>query len=304
MLPTEWGPIIWYNFHMMSYTYNEEMRENYIKFFKSMAYILPCNTCSEHFKKNLSKATPEENTVNRNIMIKWLNDMHNSVNIRLNKKIVSLQMANKIYYRGDNLVVNHDKILSFVKITKGYLRSGISSIVLYHGSNVIINYCYFCPCIKCRTQLIELVNNSGNKRDLKKLVDKMMDIISDCNSLEKLINKSTYLNLNTFLPNQRIYKIMVDKKLKVIIKQNGSTPGVKKRVIFGKKEKCVINVDITYGRKMKPFLWFKEGNKITKVDKLKNVEYVGDGIVEVGVFMEESKINDIFYLNKFCIDKV
>lgn len=303
MLPTEWGPTIWYNFHTMSYTFNTDKRENYIKFFKSMAYILPCNTCSEHFKKNLANSTPEKNTVDRETMVKWLINMHNSVNIRLKKKIVSYSMAKKIYYdNSNNLVVNHNKILKFVRIMKKYLSTGISSIVLYHGGNVIINYCYFCPCLLCREKLVLLASES-KKYDLKVFVDKMIDIIRGC-GVESVSREN--ISIQTFLPHKKIYKIMTNGKLKIIVKQDGSTPGIRRRIRFEPKVNYEINVDLTYGEDVRPFLWIRNvrTNEVIRKDELKNVRYEGDGDVDMGIFLHSPKMNDIFYLNEFRVSKV
>ena len=119
MLPEIWGPIIWYNFHIMSYTYvNDEIRK-YISFFKSMPYILPCLICTEHFREELIKSPPDKNLITRDSTIRWLNNLHNHVNARLNKKIVKLGEANRIYNDTETGItkIDHRKIILFLKIT-------------------------------------------------------------------------------------------------------------------------------------------------------------------------------------------
>lgn len=313
MLPTEWGPIVWYNFHTMSYTYNDKRKDEYIKFFKSVAYILPCYTCTEHFKNTLSKSPPEINTVNRDKMIEWLNTIHNQVNRRLNKKNVTLDMANKIYYSDGKLKLDHLKILKFVQILQKYLSTGVSSIILYHGTNVIINYCFYCPCLECREKLIKLAeNNINNKYNLKSFVTKMINIISDCNIyLNPIkIKDGEKINLNVFESNQKISKIMINNKLKIIVKKVGSTPGVRKAFILNPNRKYIINVNVTFGKKMNPFLWIrnvKTNNSvrypIDKSDEICSYEYesVEGGNVEIGILMDNPKYNDIYYVNDIIL---
>lgn len=182
MLPTEWGPIVWYNFHMLSYTYNENEKERYILFFKSMPYILPCLVCTDHFKDELARSPPNKNIKEKNDMIKWLNTMHNSVNKRLGKMIINLKEAHMIYHNNNgSLKINHDKLCRFLKITKKYLSSGLSSIIKYHGSNIILNYCYICPCKKCRINMMLLLSEFNFKRrGLYQLVNLMIDILNSC----------------------------------------------------------------------------------------------------------------------------
>jgi hypothetical protein len=311
MLPTEWGPIVWYNFHTISYTYNEERKDEYVKFFKSMAYILPCYTCTEHFKNTLSKSPPEVYTVNRDKMIGWLNNMHNQVNKRLKKKNVSLEMAKKIYYNSDdNLKLDHLKITKFVQIMQRYLSTGVSSIVLYHGTNVIINYCYYCPCLECREKLVKLAKDNVNKKyNLKTFVTKMINTIDDCEiSLNPIrVKEGEKVDLSVFEPNQKISKIMVDNKLKVIVKKVGSTPGIRKAFVLKPNKKYLIKLSVTVGKKMMPFLWIRDvktntsiRHEIDKSDEVCSYEYESGegGNVEIGILLSKPKYNDIYYVNE------
>ena len=378
MLPTEWGPIVWYNFHILSYSYDHGERLRYIKFFKSMPYILPCLVCIDHFKKTLQNSPPEKNISNRKDIIKWLNNIHNTVNRRLNKRIISLKDAEKIYYNNNgNLRLNHNKMINFLKIAKKYLSSGISSIIKYHGENIIINYCYICPCQKCRLNMITLVSLFNLKRmGLYRLVSKMIDILSVCgksssikmnnervindkedskiieqkiekndkdkndkdkndkedkekndkdytekkdkdytekndkdkNDEEKNDKKKLEINnieLTSFVLNQNAYKIMIGSKLKVISKQIGSTPGVKKTLSVKPGKIYRMNVEVIKGEDINIIVWIKDlktGKTIT-YDNLNDIEYHNKITrrVDMGVSLKSPKYNDIFYLNKFTI---
>ncbi|MHA1344117.1 MAG: hypothetical protein ACTSQG_09035, partial [Promethearchaeota archaeon] len=278
---------------------------------------------------------------------------------RLNKRIISLKDAEKIYYNNNgNLRLNHNKMINFLKIAKKYLSSGISSIIKYHGENIIVNYCYICPCQKCRLNMITLVSLFNLKRmGLYRLVSKMIDILSVCgksssikmnnervindkedskiieqkiekndkdkndkekndkdkndkdkNDEEKNDKKKLEINnieLTSFVLNQNAYKIMIGSKLKVISKQIGSTPGVKKTLSVKPGKIYRMNVEVIKGEDINIIVWIKDlktGKTIT-YDNLNDIEYHNKITrrVDMGGSLKSPKYNDIFYLNKFTI---
>ena len=308
MLPTEWGPVVWYNFHTMSYAYNNDKKDEYVKFFKSIPYILPCFTCTEHFKKTLANSPPIKNTQSREDMIKWLNNIHNTVNRRLKKRIVGLAASRKIYHNNQgNLITDHMKMIRFIRIIRKYLSGGISSIILYHGSNVLINYCYFCPCMKCREELTVLADNYDRKKvNLKVFANKVIDVINECRMPTEIIDgKDINLNLRTFEINQKVNKIMTDNGLKVIIKKNGSTPGVKKKIKLDPNSKYLIEAKVISGKGMEPFLWIRDDKgKVMRGGLSMEYETNGNGVVEVGVLMNQPRFNDIYYIKDMKIKKL
>lgn len=182
MDPKIWGPYVWYNFHILSYAYNDSDQEKYKVMFKSIPYIIPCLTCKEHLKRSFIKSSPNDNIIDRKSIIEWLNNLHNIVNKRLGKKIITLNRAEKIYYDTDgNLKINHNKMIKFIKLVKNYVSGGINSIIFYHGSNILVNYCHLCPCIKCKKNLVEMLNNYDiKKQGLVKLSNEMIKIVSKC----------------------------------------------------------------------------------------------------------------------------
>lgn len=182
MNPTIWGPYVWYNFHILSYSYLENEQESYRTFFKSVPYTLPCLTCKEHFKRALIKSPPDKNIVDGETMVKWLNNLHNVVNKRLEKDVVSLDRAYKIYHhKNGELKIDHNKMMKFIKMIKDYVSGGVNSIIIYHGSNILVNYCHICPCSKCRGKLINLLGGyTVSDQGLSKLCDNMIKIIINC----------------------------------------------------------------------------------------------------------------------------
>ena len=395
MLPEVWGPIVWYNFHILSYSFDVNEKQRYIRFFKSIPYILPCIVCTDHFKLALASYPSEKNCINQKKIVTWLCDIHNIVNIRLYKKIYTVKQIYKIYHdKNDNLIIYHTQMVSFLKLVKKYLMSGISPIVFFHSQNILINYCHICPCQKCKLGLITLITNTTNtKGTLVILVNRMLKIINNCNKsissnknldinlkikIKKKINKtiiknnnntvliddnnnkipiddnnkiliddnnnkipiddnnntliednnntpieddnnnnnkiliednitvsnSRNLDLSKFIANQNVLTIKRGKKLKIICKQNNSTPGIKTiiTVIPNKKYKIYIDVEAN----LKLFFWIKDlkTNKIIKYNNLDNIVYDNNNIkrISVGISIHNPKHNDIFYLKKFIIN--
>jgi len=83
---------MWYFLHTMSFNYpvepTKEDKKNYMNFLKSLQYVLPCKSCRENYKKNIkSKETKLTMSVmkNRESLSRWLNKLHNTINIQLGK---------------------------------------------------------------------------------------------------------------------------------------------------------------------------------------------------------------------------
>ena len=86
-----WGPSAWLFLHSIAYNYPDnpsyEDKINYGNFFNHIQYILPCNKCKEGYTKLLIESPIEFHLNNKNDLIKWVIDIHNSVNTKLNKSI-------------------------------------------------------------------------------------------------------------------------------------------------------------------------------------------------------------------------
>ncbi len=144
--------------------------------------MIPCLTCKEHLKRSFIKSSPNDNITDRESVIKWLNNLHNIVNKRLGKKIITLNRAEKIYHDTDgNLKLNHNKMIKFIRLVKNYVSGGVSSIIFYHGSNILVNYCHLCPCSKCKEKLVKMLDGYDIKKEgLVKLSNEMIKILINC----------------------------------------------------------------------------------------------------------------------------
>ena len=85
-----WGPHLWIALHSITFGYplepSENDKKNYKTFFELLGHILPCKICRTscyNFIHNLLPLTPER-LESRNSLIKWLYEIHNLVNKKIN----------------------------------------------------------------------------------------------------------------------------------------------------------------------------------------------------------------------------
>jgi len=95
--PDTWGSTVWDTIHLICWTAPESLdpgaQMHYTAFFKSLPYVLPCASCSEHAVSHL-EAVPIENAVgSRDALFEWSVQYHNAVNKMLGKPEMSLEVA-------------------------------------------------------------------------------------------------------------------------------------------------------------------------------------------------------------------
>ena len=106
MKPEVWGPPLWYKMHMKTFNYPDvptnKDKLNIIRYFKNIPNQIPCEKCIRHYKRELI-INPIENVVHsKQSLIKWLIDLHNKVNARLNKPILSYNQVYALYNQKSN----------------------------------------------------------------------------------------------------------------------------------------------------------------------------------------------------------
>ena len=102
MDPKVWGPHAWIFLHSITLNYPSYPTKQVIKqhydFFTNLFYVIPCDKCRQHYKQNLVKY-PLTNKIlsSRENLIKWLINIHNSVNEMQGKKQYSYDEVINIY---------------------------------------------------------------------------------------------------------------------------------------------------------------------------------------------------------------
>ena len=57
--PLIWGPPTWYIIHILAYTYNEENREQYKRFFDVFKEVIPCPHCKKDYNEYINLKPPD-----------------------------------------------------------------------------------------------------------------------------------------------------------------------------------------------------------------------------------------------------
>jgi hypothetical protein len=89
-LPTFWGPGLWSFLHTISVNYplkpSKMYKYNCMMFFDCLATLIPCEVCREHYIENI-KSMSIYTFNSRELMSKFIYDLHNKVNLNTNKKM-------------------------------------------------------------------------------------------------------------------------------------------------------------------------------------------------------------------------
>ena len=107
--PDLWGPHGWKFLHYLSFGYpmdpTTEQKNQYKTFFLSLQHVLPCSICSKHYSENLMEYSLDDALRNRDALVRWVIDIHNSVNEAQGKKIYEYDEAIRLYTTKDNSTV-------------------------------------------------------------------------------------------------------------------------------------------------------------------------------------------------------
>lgn len=114
---------IWYIIHTLAlYATTNELKHNYIITINSIAKNFPCETCKPDFEKFIKTHSLISYKHDKETgYFKWSWELHNMVNKKLNKSLVSYEDALDYYktFNCQNCVVKHDNKL-FLKPIEDY----------------------------------------------------------------------------------------------------------------------------------------------------------------------------------------
>ena len=101
---TSWGPKAWGLLHTCSFSYPDHPEENdkrdMYNFLTSLSEVIPCKICKGHYKKYLEKNLPHHSCIalqGKEKLGRWVVDLHNDVNRRLNKPTWTYEQALEKY---------------------------------------------------------------------------------------------------------------------------------------------------------------------------------------------------------------
>jgi hypothetical protein len=101
--PSVWGPFFWHTIHIVAIGYPKNPTYTDKKcakeFYESLAFLLPCSVCREHYKEHLAENPLTPFLDSRTDLIKWTVTIHNKVNKSLGKKEWRLEEVLTYYER-------------------------------------------------------------------------------------------------------------------------------------------------------------------------------------------------------------
>ena len=132
--PEIWGPHYWFVLHTIAHSYplypNDVTKRKYYDFIHNLPLFIPNEEIGNEFSRLLDKYPVSPYLDKRSSFIRWMNFIHNKVNVVLGKEEISLDDAIEIYkkqYKPDSYLFFHD---TTTKIKKVYVNITIISILL------------------------------------------------------------------------------------------------------------------------------------------------------------------------------
>ena len=180
MLSNVWGPYAWYLLHVLSYSYEPELRKSYEAIANTYIALIPCSVCHKHYKKMIKDYPP--NFEDEEMTVKWFVDAHNRVNKRLGKSQYSVERAYHVYHVGNTLVINHGKIQKLLQLFYNGLIDYPTENRYQQMNKFLVNMSRAFPCLECRERLIDLVEKMPPTRyNVKNWIVYAGSIINDHN---------------------------------------------------------------------------------------------------------------------------
>lgn len=143
--PTVWGPFFWHTIHITALGYSDKpsyaQKKAAKEFYESLAILIPCPICREHFSKHLETYPLTPHLDRRKDLFKWTVVLHNEVNKSLNKPLFEEHEVIKYYTRlgarSRSPVINHTDFeesdtKSFLKgVTAATAAIGVTGGLIY-----------------------------------------------------------------------------------------------------------------------------------------------------------------------------
>lgn len=133
--PSVWGPFFWHTIHIVALGYPKNPTYTDKKcakdFYESLAFLLPCSICREHYKTHLEQSPITTFLDSRTDLLKWTIDIHNKVNKMVGKPEWTLEEVltyyEKVGARDRSPVWTKEdmKEVDYRSFMKGFLTSAV-----------------------------------------------------------------------------------------------------------------------------------------------------------------------------------
>jgi len=92
--PSIWGPSYWFFLDNVAFTYptypNDVIKKKYYDLFQNLPFFIPHYKISNRFQELLDLYPIKSYLDNKKSLIKWVNFIHNKINVRLDKPTITL----------------------------------------------------------------------------------------------------------------------------------------------------------------------------------------------------------------------
>ena len=100
--PKVWGPHYWFFLHTVAMCYphrpNAITKKKYYEFIQNIPMFIPVENMSSYFSQLLDQYPVSPYLDSRDAFIRWMHFIHNKINQRLEKPIISLSKFYEYYY--------------------------------------------------------------------------------------------------------------------------------------------------------------------------------------------------------------
>ena len=132
-----WGPHFWFFLHTITFSYplhpNTPIKKKYYEFIHNIPLFIPIKSMSSNFSKLLNEYPVTPYLDSRDSFIRWMHFIHNKVNTRLEKPVLSLSKFYENYYQEYKTVdmKNYDSYVWKSKIMYAIIIIIIVCIIIY-----------------------------------------------------------------------------------------------------------------------------------------------------------------------------
>lgn len=113
MRPTYWGKYFWKVIHITALGYpddpDEDDKEVYKRFFETMGKVLPCNRCSNNYRKHIETLALDNFLDSSANLFKWTVLLHNVVSKDLGKPQWNVEYAESFYKAEEQRSFQHEQ---------------------------------------------------------------------------------------------------------------------------------------------------------------------------------------------------
>ena len=147
--PDKWGVHGWKFIHHVALGYPQKPTDNdkinYKNFFSLIGKILPCYVCNEHYNEHLI-IHPLSDTIlnNQTNLLKWTIDMHNEVNKKKYKKMLSYDEAIYLIKNNyENIQANQTNRLNNLQTNQTNRSNNLQTNQVNQTNSILLKNKYF-----------------------------------------------------------------------------------------------------------------------------------------------------------------